>query len=656
MLLNQFVASKKSVYQIAWNKDGQSIITAASEPNAKIWSYPQFQLIREIGSLDSDLECVASSSTNIFAFGDRTGRIRLGDFSLIANNESPSEGEEVRSQFYKYSNCSCISFSPSGKLAAIGLNNGYLLLARIVQGDLQVLEQIRFTSDVTAVAFSKNEKRLAIGEKKGAIHVLDLKKSWLEKSRVAFTPVFFEQHPEYFQGVDDPDRKLRELISRTDPPDALDDLPKDCDRVVIEFKEPLRLFMFKTELVREWFDSAGDADQAHTELPIDVVTKDNSVVLRLRNRGNLWADSNSLTLEERLETWESHSKRISSVAWGGNQYEVFTFSEDSKVSKLQIENSRRDMLLSDAEYMHSVESDQVFLANWSDQYFRVIEIGSSDLKGARIEPLNKITSPSINDYCDGKSFFLAYLDPEGNPKPHWTVDQCQAGKQWESKVVVFPRNIMPNLFLSQINESQWLSRFLHWSGDPTSSGVGPSFLGLWDENKNDFAWNHQPNNDAFRHFRISNDRTLLVYENDGNVYRVNLKTGIEDLFLEKPGESVSGMRFSQDGQVLAIALNNELVIRGYSVNDAKLLWEIPLHGGPIIKDFYWSKDQSVLVTMSMDRYLRTYDVALRRITTQIPLSIQEPKKLEIPLDEKAIFVLDTRGKIVRLPCLLESGN
>jgi WD40 repeat protein len=131
---------------------------------------------------------------------------------------------------------------------------------------------------------------------------------------------------------------------------------------------------------------------------------------------------------------------------------------------------------------------------------------------------------------------------------------------------------------------------------------------------------------------------------------------MEDLFLEKPGESVSGMRFSQDGQVLAIALNNELVIRGYSVNDSKLLWEIPLHGGPIIKDFYWSKDQSVLVTLSMDRYLRTYDVALRRITTQIPLSIQEPKKLEIPLDEKAIFVLDTKGKIVRLPCLLESGN
>lgn len=658
MLLNQFVASKKSVYQIAWSKDGQSIITAASEPNAKIWSYPQFQLIREIGSLDTDLECVASSNTNIFAFGDCTGRIRLGDFSVIANNENPSEDEEVRSQFYKYSNCSCISFSPSGNLAAIGLNNGYLLLARIKQGDLQVLEQIRFASDVTAVAFSKNEKQLAIGEKKGAIHVLDLKESWPENSRVAFTPFFFQQHPEYFQGTDETQRELRlkDLISHTEPNDALEKLEQTCDRVVIHFKEPLKIFLYQNEFVREWFDSAGDTAKTHSELPIDVIPKDNSVELRFRTRGSIWTDPNSLRLEERLETWDVRSKRISSVAWGNDQSEVFGFSEDSTVSKLFTSTSRSDVLMTEAEEMHSLTSDQLYLRNSSGKKFRLVQMGHSGLKGSQIEPLDIISSPHINNWSDGRSFFLTYLDHHDNLEPHWAVDQWRPRKARESKVVVFPENLKPDVFICQNNESQWICRFANWNKDRSFIQGAPTFLGLWDETINDFVWKHEPNKSAFRHSRISNDRTLLVYENDGNVYRVNLKTGIEDLFLEKPGESVSGLRFSQDGQVLAIALNNELVIRGYSVNDAKLLWEIPLHGGPIIKDFYWSKDQSVLVTLSMDRNLRTYDVALRRITTQIPLSIQEPKKLEIPLDEKAIFVLDTKGKIVRLPCLLESGN
>ena len=204
-----------------------------------------------------------------------------------------------------------------------------------------MLEQIRFASDVTAVAFSKNEKQLAIGEKKGAIHVLDLKESWPENSRVAFTPFFFQQHPEYFQGTDEAQRELRlkDLISHTEPNDALEELEQTCDRVVIHFKEPLKFFLYQNEFVREWFDSAGDTAKTNSELPIDVIPKDNSVELRFRTRGSIWTDPNSLRLEERLETWDVHSKRISSVAWGNDQSEVFGFSEDSTVSKLFISTS-----------------------------------------------------------------------------------------------------------------------------------------------------------------------------------------------------------------------------------------------------------------------------------------------------------------------------
>lgn len=653
-LLTQMIVSTKCVYQVGWGADGQSIITAASEPNAKVWSYPECKLIREIDSLDSPLECLATSKTNLFAFGDRNGNVRFGNLLGKDGTDRKIDSDKLHSYFFKYSVCSCISFSASGKTVAIGLNSGYLVLGRIEQGELRPFEQIKFPSDVTAVAFSEDEKQLAIGESSGALHILDMKESFVRDSRLVFTKRFFEHHSEYFEGSEDPKEKLRELIARMEPPEALDHLPYDCDKVVIEFKKPLRLFLFSTEFLREWSDSSGDPSRNQTELPIDVIPKDKSVELRFRNRSSLWSDPDTLRLEERLETRKGHAKRISGIAWGKDKNHVFSFSEDKTVAKLDVSNFRKDILLSNAEHVYAPSSERLFLANGSEQSFRSVDTIHGNLMKAVVKSLISDNFSPTYDHGDGNSFFLSYLDREGNSKPRWKVDRWKEGRDRERKVVTFPDDLWVFTLISQVNPSQWLGRFNDWKGEASLRG-GPSFLGLWDQEKNDFVWKHAANNSPFRYPNVRPDGRYLVYERDSNVYQIDLRNGEEKLFLEKPGSSVSWMRFSPDGQTLAVALNKESVINAYSSHTGQLLWKIYLHGGPI-KQFSWSKDQSILVTLCMDRVLRTYDVALRRLTIQLPLPIGEPNKLEIPSDEQSIFVLDKIGKVVRVPCPLQSGQ
>ncbi|MFM8216818.1 MAG: WD40 repeat domain-containing protein, partial [Pirellula sp.] len=652
--LKRIVVSKQCVYQVGWGADGQSIITAASEPNAKVWSYPECELIREIDSLGSPLECLATSKTNLFAFGDRNGNVRFGNLLGKEDGGLKNESENLHSYFFKYSVCSCISFSDSGKTVAIGLNGGYLVLGRIEQGDLIPFEQIKFSSDVTAVAFSEDEKQLAIGESSGALHILDMKDSLVRDSRLVFTKRFFEQHSEYFEGTEDPMQKLRELIARMDPPEALDHLPYHCDKVVLEFKKPLRLFLFSTEFLREWSDSSGDPSRNQTELPIDVIPKDKSVELRFRSRSNLWSDPDTLRLEERLETRKGHAKRISGIAWGKNQNHVFSFSEDKTVAKLDVSEFRKDILLSNAEYIYGFTSDRLFLANGSEQSFRSVDTANAKLMNAVVKSLIPDSFPPTYDHGDGKSFFLSYLDREGNTKPRWTVDRWQKGHERERNVVTFPNDLWVYILISQVNLTQWLGRFNDWKGEASPKGE-PSYLGLWDQKKNDFVWKHEASSSAFRFPNVRPDGRYLVYERDSDVYQIDLRNGEEKLFLKKPGSSVSGMRFSPDGQTLAIALNKESVINAYSSQTGQLLWKIYLHGGQI-KEFCWSKDQSILITLCMDRVLRTYDVGLRRLTTQLPLPIEEPSNLEIPSDEQSIFVLDKAGKVIRLPCPVASGQ
>ncbi|MFY8071327.1 MAG: WD40 repeat domain-containing protein, partial [Pirellula sp.] len=390
------------------------------------------------------------------------------------------------------------------------------------------------------------------------------------------------------------------------------------------------------------------------ELPIDVIPKDKSVELRFRNRSTLWSDPDTLRLEERLETRKGHAKRISGIAWGKDNNHVFSFSEDKTVAKLDVSNLRKDILLSNAEHVYAPSSERLFLANGSEQSFRSVDTIHGNLMKAVVKSLISDNFSPTYDHGDGNSFFLSYLDREGNSKPRWKVDRWKEGRDRERKVVAFPDDLWVFTLISQVNPSQWLGRFNDWKGETSLKG-GPSFLGLWDQEKNDFVWKHAANNSPFRYPNVRPDGRYLVYERDSNVYQIDLRNGEEKLFLEKPGSSVSWMRFSPDGQTLAIALNKESVINAYSSHTGQLLWKIYLHGGPI-KQFSWSKDQSILVTLCMDRVLRTYDVALRRLTIQLPLPIGEPNKLEIPSDEQSIFVLDKIGKVVRVPCPLQSGQ
>jgi WD40 repeat protein len=67
-------------------------------------------------------------------------------------------------------------------------------------------------------------------------------------------------------------------------------------------------------------------------------------------------------------------------------------------------------------------------------------------------------------------------------------------------------------------------------------------------------------------------------------------------------------------------------------------------------DTKWSNDGQVLVTISADSILRTYDIASQSLTSEILTPMSTPRFLHIPADQESIFIVDTLGRYSRLPC------
>ncbi|MBU6172205.1 MAG: protein kinase, partial [Planctomycetes bacterium] len=139
----QVKVSGTSVFQIAWTQNSRHFVTVGDEANAKVWTFPDFRLATTLDSVNESLECLGVSRQGKVAFGSDKGVIRIASF----DSELPTKTQTVSavmSRVFQVNRCSTVVFSPSGRILAVGLDNGYLLLMKDTGTAYQIVERVRF--------------------------------------------------------------------------------------------------------------------------------------------------------------------------------------------------------------------------------------------------------------------------------------------------------------------------------------------------------------------------------------------------------------------------------------------------------------------------------------------------------------------------------
>jgi len=651
-LESQILASSESLFQVAWSHDGKYLITAASEPCARIWSYPDGKLVRQVDTAGGDLECVTASHQGQFAIGDKKGKVYIG--SLYPKSQSSLQGQEHETLFSQNYPCSSISFSKSGQLLAIGLNKGYLTLLRKKNEGFQSFEQLQFPYDISAVSFSEDERKLAIGESSGQLHVLDINDQWEGKFRIDFTDAFYELHPELFEGISDPverEKKLRDSIKRCDPPDALIDLPIESDRVRIEFNTPLNNVVSPDQFARRWQTGLAKINSEQIENPLHVLHNDGQLELVFQVRRNSWSDPAILKRERRLESWSAHKARISSILWDKSDQHLYSFSEDRTVRRLNYRNSWKSIIDTNAFDFHPINSDSVLLHGKADYRLSKHQFGN---QVTEVDLLEKTTPeddryPHVSEGPNG--IYAARPTPlDSASDSTWTIYRFDPTTEAFKESARLTRGIHIEHLIGSPNHNQWIGRFILTEGNEKLARE-KAFLGLWDGQQQDFVWTNPANADPFRYVNMSQDCRYLIYEKNAAIHGVDIKTGADNPWIQEPGLSVSSMKFSPDSKSFAVALNKERSIRCYRIqgNQPRKIWEMRQHGGPI-NDIQWSEDQKVLMTISQDGLLRTYDLESLRLSAEISVPFDNPKSIRVCPDEDSVFIMASNGAVFQIAC------
>jgi WD40 repeat protein len=123
----EFHASDEPIFQISWSADGKSIVTAGNAQDVKIWDAEDFELKGTISSQGEALECLSVGSNGAIAFGSDKGVTRIARFNT-QGELSVQNVSVFMSRSFNVNRCSTVVFSPSSRMLAVGLDNGYLVL------------------------------------------------------------------------------------------------------------------------------------------------------------------------------------------------------------------------------------------------------------------------------------------------------------------------------------------------------------------------------------------------------------------------------------------------------------------------------------------------------------------------------------------------
>ncbi|MFM8325834.1 MAG: protein kinase domain-containing protein, partial [Pirellulaceae bacterium] len=449
-----FQASSGAVYQIGWTHDGTRFITAGNTPNASVWTVPNFEFEQFLDSSNEALECLSVGPQGQVAYGSDKGVIRIADLSQKGDSNVQSLSV-FNSRAFDVNRCSTVVFSPSGKMLAVGLNSGYLILLQQRNATYQVVERIRFSTTVTAVDFSLDESKIAIGEDNGSVHVLSLPKDWPTQSRLRFTKYFLDQNRNAYPELDPVETdSLWQMVSKTEPADLDKYLPLDLDRVYLEFKQPMKNVIFSDNFVREWTDQAGNTKPEWKEIPKAVVFRADGVELHFENPYSGWSEPSQLGSQGRLSSWNTHSRRVASILWDEPQNLLLSFSEDGSIRTVKTDLSESMSIGGDDVKSFSLLPGSKLAVLKADDRAYVITLDPN-----RIEPRANVSffegSAATSGYAFGKEdqLILPYLDPK-DTNSRFQICNWDINTQEVARITQFPSDLTFRYLVGKLQQNR----------------------------------------------------------------------------------------------------------------------------------------------------------------------------------------------------------
>ena len=627
-----FQASSKSVFQLGWSADGKYLVTAGIQPDAVVWSLPEFQIVRQFDSSNESLECLDVSKQGNIVYGSSKGIVRVATLNDVQSSEIQDISLST-SRAFSVNRCSTVVVSPSGRMLATGLDNGYLILLQKIGNDYHAVERIRFKTTVTAIAFDRDETRIAIGEDSGAVHILNLLGKWPTQSRLSFTKYFIDTNAKTLGDSGSPPADLWNLVTRSEPPAAKETLPLDCDRVYLEFEKPLLDPLFADNYLLEWMDETGQVNPAWTEIPTEVNVKGDGIEIKFENHFGGWQIANDLQFRGRLQSWSNHSKRVASILWSKDDARIYSVSEDGKINSLRVNFIEKN-------FSSQTKPEPLVgeVMRWNKTISGPSKYGPLSEHPGTVTTL--VTHQSGNLFFSGK-------EQHGNSEVPWSLYRWNTATNTREKLLDFPDNIQPQFIIGVIDENRFIL-FYRDLLDPQPTLEKRFPIGCWDKKLGKMLWRIPAPKEPIRNEKFSPQHRFLSFTKEREVILVNPLTGEPSSLGHFSDTPITATSFSTDDRFLAVATSDRRIVCFHTDNGQEA-WNIVLPGSPAL-DIFWSKDLCTLACVSRDGFLRTFDVHLRQMTAEIRLSLSDPVNIQSSPDEDILYVLGLNGTILRVPC------
>lgn len=643
-LQRTLAVGSEHVFQCKWSADGKFFCTAGDGPDLLVWSVPEYELIHKFPSGGVDLECMDVGPQGQVVYGAASGVVRIG--SLDAMEQPPEEMGLTSFRVLTVNRCSTVCFSPSGNLLGVGLDNGFLVLLRRGAEGYRPVERVRFPTDVTALAFGNEETSLAIGEKSGALHVLPLTAGWPSTSRLSFRSSYVKEFSKQISKNREELPSLWDYVVDATSGATRESVSPELDRVELKLSDSSlpQLYLSDTYL-RQWYDEDGNTRADWGEFPESVQLIEGGVVLHFSSPFVAWKDSKVLREKQILRSWKPHEKRISGVFWGEGGMSLNTVSEDSSIR-------RQDLRVSDSGLVKQSNVDR-FLAM---QNQKVMIIGASDENYLLRMSDSPGTRESIHDFGVGK-LALLFRDPM-HPELVYGI-QNRFRTTMEVENVIF-RIDCENYQVQEVDIPKQQGILKHCMGVldrdrlllyyGASSASELASICCLDMAQKRFEWQieilgekiyNKPGSDCGRYvsFVIEN----VLYWVDAEKRTLTQAAAVE-------GATLEACAFSPDSQFIVASWSDQ-TLRCYRVVDGELAWGMNV-SGQVVRDLDWSKDGRILVTVSWDGMVRTYDMQLQQITTELLLfeSDKELNYVSLSPEEDWLYVGSRKANLYRIPC------
>jgi serine/threonine protein kinase/WD40 repeat protein len=642
--------SQSSVFQIAWTADGKYFVSVGNEADARVWKLPEFEIVETLDSDGEALECLGINSQGKVAFGSETGVVRIATFSV----DEPVKTQTVSaslSRIFNVNRCSAVAFSSNGSLLAVGLDNGYLVLLARAGDSYHMVERIRFPTTVTAIAFNRDQSKLALGENSGSVHLLNLPDAWPTRSRLRFTKYFYDNNSFHLPESDRQPSKLWDLVVKTEPPDVAREVPLDTDEVYLEFSAGLKDVIFADNYLREWVDESGQTRPDWNEIPASVIYRGDGIELRFGNRYSGWTDFKTLESQGRLTSWASHKKRVASIVWNPLETKVQSFSEDGSIRRFPSNSVRtRSFGGQDVNGLLLLSGDRLALIT-SDFQPRFIRVKAEYSEPWPVESLleGQETAAGLVAKDDENLYFVRrdHTNPESRPRAiyQWDLETNSVGA-----IATLPESMVP-LYLVGVGTRDRVIVLYQDLEESTSAASELFGLLCWDLKNDQLSWKQPSVEEKPRMPKLSPNGMFVAYVQELGkrcVILMDASTGMERTLDYFGDLDVLALCFSADDQFLAVALSDNRIVC-FRTADGSLAWTIKVSGSPA-RDLAWSTDGTTIACVGLDGYLRTFDADLRLMTSEILLPLKSPVGLRLSPDEKWLYVMDRDGGLIRMPC------